>query len=226
MERLPGVAAAHLITRDAKLAPDPVRLAGELAENLARLHRIAPPHPALRFLKTMLARDNIAYFRRYLDTLPRAYPVFEWGLRWCELNAPEREDTALIHRDYRTGNYLVNDGRLSGVLDWEFAAWGNPLEDVAWICVRYWRFARPDLEVGGIARAEDFVPAYERASGRKVSRRDLDYWQVMGNLRWAMIVLQQVDRHLSGVQPSLELALTGHIVSQLELEILKITEGK
>ena len=58
-----------------------------------------------------------------------------------------------------------------------------------------------------------------------MTRRDLDYWQVMGNLRWAMIVLQQVDRHLSGVQPSLELALTGHIVSQLELEILRLTEA-
>ena len=224
MERLPGIAAAHVLTRDAKLIPDPARLAVEVAENLARLHRIPAPHPALGFLKTMHARENIAHCRAYLDTLSRAYPVLEWGLRWCEINAPEREETTVIHRDYRTGNYLVHEGHLSGVLDWEFTAFGNPLEDLGWICVRYWRFARPDLEVGGIVPAEEFIPAYERASGRKVSRRDLDYWQVMGNLRWAMIVLQQVDRHLSGIQPSLELALTGHIVGQLELEILNLTE--
>jgi aminoglycoside phosphotransferase (APT) family kinase protein len=223
MERIPGVAAAHLVTRDPQLVPDPARLAVELAENLARVHRIPVSHPDLGFLKTMLARDSIARCRAYLDTLDRAYPALEWGLRWCELNAPEREETTFIHRDYRTGNYLVHDGRLSGVLDWEFAAYGNPLEDLGWICTRYWRFARPDLEVGGIARPEDFIPAYERASGRHVTRPDLDYWQVMGNLRWAMIVLQQVDRHLSGVQPSLELALTGHIVGQLELEILNLT---
>jgi aminoglycoside phosphotransferase (APT) family kinase protein len=172
----------------------------------------------------MLARDDIAHYRSYLDTLSRAYPVLEWGLRWCEINAPAREDTTFIHRDYRTGNYLVHDGHLAGVLDWEFPAFGNPLEDIGWMCARCWRFARPDLPVGGIAGLEDFIPVYERESGRKVSPRDLNYWQVMAHLRWAMIALQQVERHLSGVESSLELALTGHIIGQLELEILKLTE--
>jgi aminoglycoside phosphotransferase (APT) family kinase protein len=226
MERLPGVAAAHRITRDPQLVADPARLAGELAANLARLHGV-PVGPDLAFLPTMLARDSIAHYRAYLDTLDRAYPTLEWGLRWCEINAPQREETTLIHRDYRTGNYLVHEGRLAGVLDWEFAARGNPLEDVGWLCVRYWRFARPDLEAGGITRAEDFIATYEQAAGRRVLRRDLNYWQVMGNLRWAMIVLQQVGRHLAGGERSLELALTGHIVGQLELEILRLTgEGE
>ena len=222
MQRLPGVAAGHKVTRDLKLVPDPARLAGELAANLARLHRIKPTHPGLGFLRTMLARDNIGHYRSYLDTLPRAYPVLEWGLRWCEINAPAREETTFIHRDYRTGNYLVHDGHLAGVLDWEFPAFGNPLEDVGWMCARCWRFAHPDLPVGGIAKLGDFIPEYERASGRTVSPQELNYWQVMAHLRWATIALQQVERHLSG-DTSLELALTGHIIGQLELEILKLT---
>ena len=37
-----------------------------------------------------LARDNIAHYRAYLDTLADAHPALEWGLRWCELNAPAR----------------------------------------------------------------------------------------------------------------------------------------
>jgi aminoglycoside phosphotransferase (APT) family kinase protein len=224
MERLPGIAAGHKITRDPKLVPDPTRLAHELAVNLARLHRIEAPHPALAFLKTMRARDNIAHYRGYLDTLSQPYPALEWGLRWCELNAPQHEETTFIHRDYRTGNYLVHDGHLAGVLDWEFPAYGNPLEDVGWICARCWRFARPDLVVGGIASLADFIPEYERASGRRVSDRDLNYWQVMAHLRWAVIALQQAERHLSGIERSLELALTGHITGQLELEILNLTE--
>ena len=223
MERLPGVAAGHRVTRDRALVPDPGRLARELAANLARLHAIKPPQPSLGFLKTTLARDNIAHYRAYLDTLPRAYPVLEWALRWCELNAPAREETTFIHRDYRTGNYLVHEGRLAGVLDWEFPAFGNPLEDVGWMCAKCWRFARPDLVVGGIANVDDFVPEYERASGRRVEVSDLHYWQVMAHARWAVIALQQVERHLSGIEPSLELALTGHIIGQLELEILDLT---
>jgi len=224
MQRRPGVAAGHRVTRDPELVPDPARLARELAANLARLHRIKPPHPELGFLKTVLARDNIAHYRSYLDTLSRAYPVLEWGLRWCEIKAPASEETTFIHRDYRTGNYLVNDGHLAGLLDWEFPAFGNPLEDVGWMCARCWRFARPDLAVGGVAKLEDFIPEYERASGRHVSRTDLVYWQVMAHLRWAVIALQQVERHLSGADRSLELALTGHIIGQLELEILDLTE--
>jgi hypothetical protein len=80
------------------------------------------------------------------------------------------------------------------------------------MCARCWRFARPDLHVGGIARFEDFIPEYERVSGREVAPRDLNYWQVMAHLRWATIALQQVERHLAG-DTSLELALTGHIIT-------------
>ena len=223
MERLPGVAAGHRITRDSKLVPDGARLARELAANLARLHRITPAHAGLEFLPTMRARDCIAHYRSYLDTLSHPYPALEWGLRWCELNAPQREDTTFIHRDYRTGNYLVDEGRLAGVLDWEFSAFGNPLEDIGWMCARCWRFARPDLTVGGIARVEDFVPEYEQMSGRRITPGDLQYWQVMAHLRWAIIALQQLERHLSGTQRALELALTGHLVGQIELEILNLT---
>jgi len=224
MERLPGVAAGHKLTRDSKLVPDGRGLARELAANLARLHRITRARAGLEFLPTMLARDCIAHYRSYLDTLSRAYPALEWGLRWCEINAPQREDTTLVHRDYRTGNYLVHDGRLAGVLDWEFTAFGNPLEDIGWFCARCWRFARPDLEAGGIAGLGDFVAEYEQVSGHRVMPGDLRYWQVMAHVRWAIIALQQVERHLSGTQRSLELALTGHVIGQIELEILNLTE--
>jgi aminoglycoside phosphotransferase (APT) family kinase protein len=226
MERLPGVAAGHKVARDPTLVPDRKRLAAQLAENLARIHAVKPPHPALGFLRTTLARDNIARHRRYLDSLDERYPVLEWGLRWCETRAPEREAVTFVHGDYRTGNYLVDQGRLAGILDWEFAAWGNPLQDVGWIFAKCWRMGQHHYVVGGVADPEDFLPVYESAAGRRIEPAALIYWQVMAHLRWAMIALQQRERHRSGVELSLELALTGHIVSDLELEILELTEGK
>jgi aminoglycoside phosphotransferase (APT) family kinase protein len=223
MQRLPGVAAGHRIARDSSLAPDRARLARELARNLARIHAIRPPHAGLAFLKTMLARDNIAHYRSYLDTLSESYPVLEWGLRWCERNAPAREETTFIHRDYRTGNYLVHEGALTGVLDWEFAAFGNPIEDVGWLFAKCWRFGRHEFTVGGVANADDFLNEYEAQSGRRIDRDALTFWQVMAHARWAVIALQQRERHRSGAEPSLELALTGHILSDLELEVLDLT---
>ena len=223
MERLPGIAAGHKVARNPALVPDRPRLARELAANLARIHEVTPPRPELAFLATMLARDNIAHYRGYLDTLDDSHPALEWGLRWCERNAPAREETTFIHRDYRTGNYLVHEGSLAGVLDWEFVAWGNPLEDVGWLFAKCWRFGRHRYPVGGVADAADFLDEYCGRSGRAVDQAALRYWQVMAHIRWAVIALQQRERHRSGVERSLELALTGHLLSDLELEILALT---
>ncbi|MBX3717988.1 MAG: phosphotransferase, partial [Burkholderiales bacterium] len=131
----------------------------------------------------------------------------------------------LLHRDYRTGNYLVHEGRLAAVLDWEFAGWGDPREDLGWMLARCWRFSRPDREAGGVGTAADFLAGYAQGGGRETTAGETRYWQAMAHLRWAVIALEQAERHRSGAQPSLELALTAHIVPELEQEILALTEA-
>jgi len=225
MRRLPGVAAGHVLVRDAALVPDRDALAEELGANLARIHAIRPPQSELADLAPAAAdhaRATIASYRAYLDTLDDAFPALEWGLRWCELRAPAPWDVTLIHRDYRTGNYLVDTGHLTGALDWEFAGWGDPREDIGWFTARCWRFGASEREAGGIARVDPFLDGYARVSGRRATRFDLDYWQVMAHLRWAVIALQQAQRHVAGGERSLELALTGRIVHELEYEILHL----
>jgi len=226
MERISGIAAGHLLTRDPQVASHAEELAERLGANLARLHAIAPPQPELDSVlpapKSNHALATVAEYRAYLDTLNDAHPVLEWALRWCEIRAPTNGGVALIHRDYRTGNYMVDAGRLTGVLDWEFAGWGDPREDLGWFTARCWRFTRPDLEAGGIARSEPFLRGYQAASGRNIARSDLEYWQVMAHIRWAIIALQQAQRHFAGGERSLELALTGRIVHELEYEALAI----
>lgn len=222
MEKLPGIAAGHQVVR---MIRGRRTLAQALAQTLARIHAIRPPVATLDFLQTFRARDSIAAYRTYLDTLNEPHPALEWGLRWCERHAPVHEEITFIHRDFRTGNYLIDNDALSGLLDWEFAAWGNPLEDVGWICAKCWRFRHDQYVVGGVADLADFIPAYEAASGRTIDATALNYWQVMAHIRWAIIALQQAQRHLSGQEPSLELALTGRIVAELEWEILDLTEA-
>lgn len=226
MERVPGISAGHRLTRDPQLVPDRAALAESLGENLGRLHGVRPPCPELDFLtfpRGNPALDSIAAYRGHLDAIETPHPVLEWGLRWCEQNSPADAQIRLIHRDYRTGNYMVHDGKLAAVLDWEFAGWGDPREDIGWFMAKCWRFAAVSREAGGISQAGDFLRGYERAAGRRFDPEELAYWQVMAHLRWAVIALQQAGRHLSGAQPSLELALTGHLVPELELEILGLT---
>ncbi|MAL91233.1 MAG: phosphotransferase family protein [Pseudomonas sp.] len=227
MEMLPGVAAGYLLGGKGAANGNP-QLAAELGSNLARLHRLRPPCAELDFLpppSATPALSAIATYREFLDSQARAQPVLEWGLRWCELNAPRDSVVCLLHRDYRTGNYLASEGALQAVLDWEFTGWGDPREDIGWFTARCWRFARPDLEAGGIGKLEDFLRGYREVSALHIDREQLDYWQVMATLRWAVIALQQAQRHLSGEEPSPELALTGRLLPELELDILRLTAG-
>ena len=231
MERVPGTAAGHRLVKDDALVPDRPRLAAELGANLARLHSVEPPRAELAFLGTAPAdpaQERIAAYRADLDALCDAglNPVLEWGLRWCELNAPAKMGPVLLHRDYRTGNYLVDQGRLAAVLDWEFAGWGDPREDIGWMFARCWRFGRAERVAGGVGDARSFLEAYSSASGRDLAEADTIFWQVLAHVRWAVIALQQAERHRSGAQSSLELALTAHIVPELEWEILQLTKGK
>jgi aminoglycoside phosphotransferase (APT) family kinase protein len=229
MEAISGSASGHRLTTDRSLETARKELCEELGRNLALLHRVTPAHSGLSFLPAPdidPIQATIDLYRQYLDALPDSHPVIEWGLRWCELNKPNPFSIRLIHRDYRTGNYMVDQSRLSGVLDWEFACWGDPREDLGWFTARCWRFARPDREAGGMGELRDFLNGYQAVSGYSPTNEELGFWQLMAHLRWAVIALQQVQRHLSGEQRSLELALTGRMVPELEHEILALSGGK
>jgi aminoglycoside phosphotransferase (APT) family kinase protein len=226
MERAQGTGAAYKLVKDNALVPDRPALLGELGRNLARLHAVKPPLLNLAFLGPAPLRptlENIGRQRAFLDMLPEAQPVLEWGLRWLETNAPMAEQACLVHRDFRTGNFLVHQGNLAAILHWEFADWGNPHEDIGWLFAKCWRFGQVDRRAGGIGDAEDFLIPYEEHCGHAVDRQQLVYWEVLAHIRWAVIALQQAERHMSGEQRSLELALTGRIVSALEAEILRNT---
>ncbi len=233
MHRIEGIAAGHKLVK----RPTDDALAAALGIELARIHAITPESPEaaglgfLAPLKTSPALAAVALYRRYLDDLGQARPALEWGLRWLELNAPEKGDIVLCHKDFRTGNYMVSDdgsggGELTGILDWEFAGWGEPEEDIGWFCAKCWRFGANAREAGGIAERKPFYEAYERESGRAIDPARAAYWQVMAHVRWAVIACQQAARHVSGEQPSLELALTQHVVPELELEVLHLTQGR
>ena len=222
MQRLGGEALGNRITR----AGQQPSLAAALGHELARIHNIQPPQIELSFLDAVSespALDAIAKYRVYLDELPEPHPTLEWTLRWLENRAPASCGTVLCHRDFRTGNYMVHEGALTGILDWEFAGWGDPHEDIGWFCARCWRFSAPELEAGGIAGRDVFYDAYETGSGRKLERKRIAYWETMAHVRWAVIALQQSMRYRAGGEPSLDLALIGRRLAELEYECLRLT---
>src|SRR3982751_6532876 len=175
---------------------------------------VPDPQPALAEVRAL---------RTTLDGLQAVRPSTEWGLRWAEHHAPPCPAPTLVHRDFRTGNYMVDAHGLAAVLDWEFSGWGDPRADIGWLCAECWRFGRTDLEAGGIAPRAAFYRGYETESGARIDDDAVRYWEVVAHLRWIVVALEQGHRHLSGLEPSLELALTGRIVPELELAVLRAT---
>jgi len=225
MRRVAGTAIARRIVRDDALGGDRITLAARLAEQLARIHSIRPPRPGLAFLgEPRSVHDFVSEAYTFLDQTGRSEPAVELGLRWVDVNAPAPEDTVLLHRDFRTGNYMLDDAGITAIVDWEFAGWGDPHEDIGWFCAPPWRFGASDREAGGIGSREAFYAAYERASGRHVDDARVRYWETFATARWAIIARRQTERHRSGAERSLELALIGTLLPELDDMLLRAIE--
>ncbi len=229
IERVDGVGYGPKVVRDSNLGGDRRALGRELGRQLAGIHSVEPDTELAELLGPRPAdpaQGEVALLRAWLDDLGAVRPGLEWALRWAERHAPKSTDITFCHRDFRTGNFLIDAQGLTAILDWEFAGWSDPLADIGWFCAECWRFSRPDLEGGGICERVDFYAGYEAEGGIAIDAARVRWWEVMAHLRWAVIALQQGGRHASGEERSLHLALTGRIADPLEFKALKmICEG-
>lgn len=223
MQAIEGIALGQKVARDPALQGDKATLLSSLTAQLAKIHAIRPNAEVSAILGAPpdnLVASIIAEYREMLDGVSRASPIIELALRRLELAPPDIREITFCHRDFRTGNYMVKDGQLTGILDWEFAGWSDPREELGWFCSRTWRFGADDYPAGGLASREELLSSYTSASGRHVSRRELDWWELLANIRWAVIAHQQADRLLRGGERSLELGLIGRRIHETEHEIL------
>ena len=167
----------------------------------------------------------MALWRAQLDEMGDTTATFEWALRWLAANRPPPSPPVMVHGDFRMGNLIVDDGQLAAVLDWELVHAGEIYEDLAWFCIRAWRFGAPQSRgAGGLGSIEHFLSAYERASGTTVDRVGMRWWLIRATLSWGIICRYQAERHLSGRTRSVELAAIGRRVCETEWDLLDLLE--
>jgi aminoglycoside phosphotransferase (APT) family kinase protein len=215
MERIPGETFGRRIVR---MEPVPPNLPLELAEELVKIHAI--PRERLPFL----GDASLERLVDELDEIDEPHPAIELGLWWLRENRPEPRDAVVVHGDFRIGNVAVDENGLVGVLDWEFAHLDDPARDLAFGLVRAWRFGRDDLRLGGIGGVEPYLGRYNELTGRDIRPEELDYWEVAGNVAWAIGCLTQARRHLTGQDRSVELAILGRLGAEVEYEICHLLE--
>jgi aminoglycoside phosphotransferase (APT) family kinase protein len=216
MERLEGETIGRRIVRMEDVPP---QLPTQMADELARIHAI--PRDRVPFLHEARLERMVDEF----DEVGEPRPAIELGLWWLREHRPPPRDPVVVHGDYRIGNLVVRAGDgLVGVLDWEFAHVDEPVRDLAFSLVRAWRFGVPEKRLGGIGDAEPYVERYNELTGFDVRADEVDYWEIAGNVGWAIGCLTQMQRHRSGLDRSVELAVLGRLGAEVEYEILHLLE--
>lgn len=215
-----GETIAPRILRSLKDDATRARLLEQCAQALAAIHRVDPADVDVK------QQDQMALWRAQLDAMGDTTATFEWALRWLEANRPPASPPVLVHGDFRMGNLIIRDGELAAVLDWELVHVGEIYEDLAWFCIRAWRFGAPlSRAAGGLGSIESFLSAYEKASGTTVDRVGMRWWLIRATLSWGIICRYQAERHLSGQTRSVELAAIGRRVCETEWDLLDLLEA-
>jgi len=224
MTYVEGISVGRKVMTSPDLAAARVALPMQMAQQLARIHTLDAA--GLDFLQRPTdhnpARHAIKDTHAALESIGAVAPALEYALRWCERHIPAPDRETFIHGDFRVGNLLVNPTGLAAVIDWEFAHIGDPCEELGYLCMRDWRFGADKFRAAGLSPREPFLQAYEQYARVTVNRDSVTWWEILGNIRWAVICLVQAQRHLSGQDPSIELASLGRRSIEMQAEALRL----
>lgn len=214
-ERVEGEAVPTRILRSEGLADARAVLATQYGEALGRLQQVS-----WRELAGLSAEDPLERSSRDLQEVSQPHPILELAQSWLREHRPDTShEPVLVHGDYRNGNAIIGPEGLRAVVDWELAHVGDPLEDLAWFCIRAWRYGNPK-PAGGLGQYDEFLTAYEGASGIPVDLDAFRWWIILGTFRWAVVCLIEGSTHRSGVRPSIELAAVGRRVAEAEYDLM------
>ncbi|HEY7358724.1 MAG TPA: phosphotransferase, partial [Ktedonobacterales bacterium] len=148
----------------------------QFAAQLARIHQVDGARPDIAFLP----RQAEKYARKLRERLANLDESLQEGQIRDVLAAawplPQRNPLTLLHGDFWPGNLLWRDGQLVGVIDWEDAALGDPLADVANSRLEVlWAF--------GAVAMQRFTEQYQSIS--PIDFTALPYWDLCAALRHA-----------------------------------------
>lgn len=173
------------------------RMAQKFVEVLARIHLVDWERLGLDFLlgdakprPQPPAQREIARWANVVTTLAlRPEPILTEALLWLKRHQPKATKMALVHGDYRMGNFIWKDARIQAILDWEIASIGDPMCDLGWLALRCWRGETPDL-LSGLIERERLYSLYEEYGGAHVDPERVRFWEVLGNVHMAAILIQ------------------------------------
>lgn len=179
---------------------------------LATLHTLDWRAAGLEFLGvpdpgTHFATREIAKWRALIEMSERpAEPILTDLICWLESNAPSTDRVTLVHGAYRTGNLLIDNDRISAVLDWELQVLGDPMYDVAYVLSDLNREGTPLLS--NLVDSERFFRDYEAATGWTIDTGICKYYDILYAMRSVAFWMSASGLYASGRSDDLRLART------------------
>jgi aminoglycoside phosphotransferase (APT) family kinase protein len=160
MARLPGIPMAH--TPDAALLPSYARLVADVSTIPAS----ASPWMAANLVSR--TNESLVGFAEEKSGDYAGDPLRDHCLAWLRERRPASGPLVVGHGDPNPGNILVEDGRITGIVDWEFACLtDDPLAAL--------------MRVTWIYHSEAVRPVFCEAMGRQVD--DLTWHIALGLFR-------------------------------------------
>ncbi len=201
MERVTGVTDILALR-----APEPAErnraIALAFADAAAKLHTVAVG--GLGFLgnpthETAAAEQVTLWEAQFLKHRMEPHPAIAFAFQWLKSHAPVAPRVSLVHGDYRFGNFLFEDERITALLDWEMAHLGDPAEDIAWAYRKLWT---PEMHLP----LDGFVARYHAAGGPAIKPENLLFYRLFGEIKHAVISLTAARSFADGRTANLRLA--------------------
>jgi aminoglycoside phosphotransferase (APT) family kinase protein len=232
MERIDGRVPVQWKPNDMAVFPDEETrrsIGNQFAAILAAIHRVdltqfmfLPGADALN--ADMCTQLQLARWRTmYENSVITQEPALLFAFRWLSENIPESQTVGLCHGDYRIGNFIVRDGVIVSILDWELAHIGDTTADLAWAALPLFRGKSPLCS--HLLSHDDFFAAYEMHGGTPVDQKVFDYWTVFNLVKAAVPHLRATKAFEDGGTHDLRLAAMGHQVVHIYKHLIHALEN-
>jgi aminoglycoside phosphotransferase (APT) family kinase protein len=165
-------------------------LAADFIDSLAELHNFEWRRTELAQWDPGITVDNAAdrqldfWWERFQRWALRAHPMAHRTFAWLRRNKPRAPRVTLVHGDYRLGNFLERDQRISAILDWELVHLGDPIEDLGWAFLPQYRGGT--RMVCALADEDTFLQRYQDKVGYEIDRGTLHFYIVFSLLKLAL----------------------------------------
>ena len=237
MEKRSGIILRKDLPPGLTLSRDQARaLCENLTGALVEIHSIDMKATGLESLgkpSGYVRRQVEGWSTRYRKAKTDDAPNCESLMAWLAEKMPDDTDIpTMVHNDYKLDNLVLDPQRLdriTGILDWEMATYGDPLMDLG-NSLAYWINEHDPEEMQmmrsmpthlpGMLTRQEIADRYGEKTGRDMS--NFAYYYCFGLFRLAVIAQQIYNRYSHGLNKNKRFATLIFAVHALEKTALRI----